>query len=705
MNKKIKSLVATSTILVLLSACASISSSNVGNITSSIVSSAQVSVEQPLALNQIELVAVEVDKLPNRVVYTPTDVVSTSGGMLRLSFSDYSVRYVSMNDSMLELSRLNISSPGRASITIKYTYKDKSIFTTYPITIVPFMVQPTGIEIDIKESDVLFEQKVDLDYIISPINAKYDQVVWSSSNELIATVDQDGVVTPRNQGEVIISASVDGKFTSSSRLNILPMTPKEFIPNPTFVGLLAQQWIPLSTAADLAAIDDNLTGTSYTFAANTPYQVVISNTSSVNMLDKNYFLINNIDLSSIGNWTPLGTFTGELDGMNYNISNMRIISPNYNLGLFSQLNQANIQNINFLNSKITLRIEGNVLRNNFGTLAGITTSSTISNILIDSSSNLNVDYTVATGLTDANKPSAFGGLTGLVNGTTVISNLKVYSSISGLERTGGFIGSVESITSLNISDSLFEGNFVVNNTNNFSASSLGGLIGRVLSSGQINISKTIVNSNINFIDGTSILYGEVGGFIGILLTAAVNITESGFKGTIKANVDIAKFIGRVFTTPNITILNSYAIGDIVSRNGAIASLVGFGRLGSSSNVLSISNVYAIGNITANNPRVAEPSNRGSNVGILVASNGDNNGDAKGTISFNKVYVSSANVYNPTPILVIGVETATRTSVAEVFSINDNNLKNSASYIGWDFVNIWRINPNINNGYPYLAWEE
>jgi hypothetical protein len=704
MNKKIKSLVATSTILVLLSACASISSSNVGNITSSIVSSVQFSVEQPLALNQIELVAVEVDKLPNRVVYTPTDVVSTSGGMLRLSFSDYSVRYVSMNDSMLELSRLNISTPGKASITIKYTYKDKSIFKTYPVTIVPFMVQPTGIEIDIKESDVLFEQKVDLDYIISPINAEYDLVVWSSSNELIATVDQDGIVTPRNQGEVIISVSVDGKFTSSSRLNILPMTPKEFIPNPTFVGLLAQQWIPLSTAADLAAIDDNLTGTSYTFAANTPYQVVISNTSSVNMLDKNYFLINNIDLSN-ANWTPLGTFTGELDGMNYNISNMRIISSNSNLGLFSQLNQANIQNINFLNSKITLRIEGNVLRNNFGTLAGITTSSTISNILIDSSSNLNVDYTVATGLTDANKPTAFGGLTGLVSGTTVISNLKVYSSISGLPRTGGFIGNVESITSLNISDSLFEGNFVVNNTNNFSASSLGGLIGRVLSSGQINISKTIVNSNINFIDGTSILYGEVGGFIGILLTAAVNITESGFKGTIKANVDIAKFIGRVFTTPNITILNSYAIGDIVSRNGAIASLVGFGRLGSSSNVLSISNVYAIGNITANNPRVAEPSNRGSNVGILVASNGDNNGDAKGTVSFNKVYVSSANVYNPTPILVIGVETATRTSVAEVFSISDNNLKNSASYIGWDFVNIWRINPNKNNGYPYLAWEE
>ena len=704
MNKKIKSLVATSTILVLLSACASISSSNVANITSSIVSSAQVSVEQPLALNQIELVAVEVDKLPNRVVYTPTDVVSTSGGMLRLSFSDYSVRYVSMNDSMLELSRLNISTPGKASITIKYTYKDKSIFTTYPVTIVPFMVQPTGIEIDIKESDVLFEQKVDLDYIISPINAEYDQVVWSSSNELIATVDQDGVVTPLNQGEVIISVSVDGKFTSSSRLNILPMTPKEFIPNPTFVGLLAQEWIPISTAADLAAIDDNLTGTSYTFAANTPYQVVISNTSSVNMLNKNYFLINNIDLSN-ANWTPLGTFTGELDGMNYNISNMRIISPNSNLGLFSQLNQANIQNINFLNSKITLRIEGNVLRNNFGTLAGITTSSTVSNILIDSSSNLNVDYTVATGLTDANKPTAFGGLTGLVSGTTVISNLKVYSSISGLPRTGGFIGNVESITSLNITDSLFEGNFVVNNTNNFSASSLGGLIGRVLSSGQVNISKTIVNSNINFIDGTSILHGEVGGFIGILLTAAVNITESGFKGTIKANVDIAKFIGRVFTTPNITILNSYAIGDIVSRKGAIASLVGFGRLGSSSNVLSISNVYAIGNITANNPRVAEPSNRGSNVGILVASNGDNNGDAKGTVSFNKVYVSSANVYNPTPILVIGVETATRTSVAEVFSINDNNLKNSASYIGWDFVNTWRINPNKNNGYPYLAWQD
>jgi hypothetical protein len=40
------------------------------------------------------------------------------------------------------------------------------------------------------------------------------------------------------------------------------------------------------------------------------------------MLDKNYFLINNIDLSSFANWAPLGTFTGELDGVGYNISNL-----------------------------------------------------------------------------------------------------------------------------------------------------------------------------------------------------------------------------------------------------------------------------------------------------------------------------------------------------------------------------------------------
>jgi hypothetical protein len=33
--------------------------------------------------------------------------------------------------------------------------------------------------------------------------------------------------------------------------------------------------------------------------------------------------------------------------------------------------------------------------------------------------------------------------------------------------------------------------------------------------------------------------------------------------------------------------------------------------------------------------------------------------------------------------------------------NKTQLRDQSNYTGWDFVNIWKIDPNVNNGYPYL----
>jgi hypothetical protein len=29
------------------------------------------------------------------------------------------------------------------------------------------------------------------------------------------------------------------------------------------------------------------------------------------------------------------------------------------------------------------------------------------------------------------------------------------------------------------------------------------------------------------------------------------------------------------------------------------------------------------------------------------------------------------------------------------------MKTQGTFTGWDFVNIWKIDPNANDGYPYL----
>lgn len=62
-----------------------------------------------------------------------------------------------------------------------------------------------------KESVELFKgENVNLNYIVNPTNYKIEKVTWTSSNESVATVDQNGLVTAKDTGESIITVDVDG---------------------------------------------------------------------------------------------------------------------------------------------------------------------------------------------------------------------------------------------------------------------------------------------------------------------------------------------------------------------------------------------------------------------------------------------------------------------------------------------------------------
>jgi len=45
-----------------------------------------------------------------------------------------------------------------------------------------------------------------------------------------------------------------------------------------------------------------------------------------------------------------------------------------------------------------------------------------------------------------------------------------------------------------------------------------------------------------------------------------------------------------------------------------------------------------------------------------------------------------------------------TNCDDSHGLTDTQMKTQASFIGWDFDNIWKIDPNKNDGYPYLAWQ-
>ena len=71
-------------------------------------------------------------------------------------------------------------------------------------------------------------------------------------------------------------------------------------------------------------------------------------------LSKNYHLIGDIDLSSWGEWTPIGTFTGTFDGQGYVIRNMKITGRSEYGGIFGAISRASIKNVGVENAYIDI---------------------------------------------------------------------------------------------------------------------------------------------------------------------------------------------------------------------------------------------------------------------------------------------------------------------------------------------------------------
>jgi len=74
---------------------------------------------------------------------------------------------------------------------------------------------------------------------VTPANAKDKSVVWASSDETVATVDQEGNVKAKALGGAIISATTnDGNFTSECSITVTPISVKRVEWSSTYITLL-----------------------------------------------------------------------------------------------------------------------------------------------------------------------------------------------------------------------------------------------------------------------------------------------------------------------------------------------------------------------------------------------------------------------------------------------------------------------------------
>ncbi|MBR2845841.1 MAG: leucine-rich repeat protein [Solobacterium sp.] len=94
---------------------------------------------------------------------------------------------------------------------------------TAQCTITAYTVRAISINIDEEESasEIEFGATGRVQVVFDPLNTTNQKLSWSSSNEAVATVDQDGLITAVSEGVTLISAtSEDGGFTVSREIKV-----------------------------------------------------------------------------------------------------------------------------------------------------------------------------------------------------------------------------------------------------------------------------------------------------------------------------------------------------------------------------------------------------------------------------------------------------------------------------------------------------
>ena len=321
----------------------------------------------------------------------------------------------------------------------------------------------------------------------------------------------------------------------------------------------------------------------------------LTNTTTDNTTGTTFVLSNDIDLSSVDNWTPIGdratnssyTFKGTFEGNGHVIKNLKINNPTKSSqGLFGYTySGSKIQNVGVENASVTGNsYVGGLAGYAFGTITNSYATGDVSGNsnyvggLAGYAYGATITNSYATGDVSGNN-KCVGGLAGYTRGVT-ITNSYVTGDVSGNgERVGGLAGDFSSGT---ITNSYATGD-VSGNSNN-----VGGLAGNASDTITNSYATGDVNGNNNYVGGlagytnstitNSYATGDVSGtgtYVGGLAGSAQStITNSYATGNASGTSFVGGLVGRVYkTSGTMNITNSYSLGK-ASGSEAVGSFIG-----------------------------------------------------------------------------------------------------------------------------------
>jgi hypothetical protein len=276
-----------------------------------------------------------------------------------------------------------------------------------------------------------------------------------------------------------------------------------------------------------------------------------------------------------------------------------------------------------------------------------------------------------------NRPSTdYVGLFGYVGSGGVVKNVGLESeSVRGKTYVGGLVGR----NSGTVDNCYSTGS--VSGTTSFvgglvGCNDYGGTVSKSCSTGTVS-----GGSYVGGLVGINSWYGtasncystgavngnqDVGGFVGYNNHGTASNCYS--TGSVRGDSTVGGLVGRNYGP----VSNCYSTGSVTGSTTEVGGLVGRNYYG------TVSNCYSTGSVSGTT----------NYVGGLVGRNTEGTVPNTGTVS-NSFW---------------DINTSKQSSSAAGTGKTTAEMKDIGTYAGWDFGGVWGMNPNNNDGYPFLLWE-
>lgn len=155
---------------------------------------------------------IKITKTPSKVTYYQGDALNLSGGMVELTYEDSSKITTEISSDML--GNYNMGQLGSVKVSLIKGGVEKA----YYVTVKP--VEVTSVALDQITLKGEPNEDVQLSAVVVPANATYPKVTWSSSNENVATVNQNGNVSLKRVGTCVISAKTSNGKLAQCKVSV-----------------------------------------------------------------------------------------------------------------------------------------------------------------------------------------------------------------------------------------------------------------------------------------------------------------------------------------------------------------------------------------------------------------------------------------------------------------------------------------------------